>query len=245
MMVCCIIGFVLLACAISTGNRKQISRMSKWKVNIIHQSAMVGLLLTQQLQCRTAIKPKCQGEKSRHLGHYIDRLNGINKRSTQVSWTLVCTGELFMSLITNLLCLPCVLRSRWSRDKQVTCTTKPPTSPCLTKLAIDPPYLKPSISLTRPPPLTLYGTPTNLPSSRLVNPLPPSPRTSDPDWITDRVRKQSKKKQEAWVRLMNALLQDTPCLQSQYHRLKKLTKVAAEIIKRLFSQVSLHNLHNG
>ena len=58
--------------------------------------------------------------------------------------------------------------------------------------------------------------------------LPPSPRTSDPDWITDEVRNLSKKKQEAWIHLKNAPLQDTPHLQSEYNHLKKLTKVAAE-----------------
>ena len=58
--------------------------------------------------------------------------------------------------------------------------------------------------------------------------LPPSTRTSDPDWITDEVRNLSKKKQEAWIHLKNAPLQDTPHLQSEYNHLKKLTKVAAE-----------------
>ena len=57
--------------------------------------------------------------------------------------------------------------------------------------------------------------------------LPPSPRTSDLDWITDEVHNLSKK-QEAWVHLKNAPLQDTPRLQSEYNHLKKLTKVAAE-----------------
>ena len=42
------------------------------------------------------------------------------------------------------------------------------------------------------------------------------------------MRNLSKKKQEAWVRLKNAPLQDTPHLQSEYNHLKKLTKVAAE-----------------
>ena len=58
--------------------------------------------------------------------------------------------------------------------------------------------------------------------------LPPSPRTNDPDWITDEVHNLSKKKQEAWIRLKNAPLQDTTHLQSEYNHLKKLTKVAAE-----------------
>ncbi|MDA8001968.1 MAG: reverse transcriptase domain-containing protein [Alphaproteobacteria bacterium] len=57
--------------------------------------------------------------------------------------------------------------------------------------------------------------------------LPPAPKSSDPDWVTDEVRNLSKKKQKAWVSLKNAPLQDNSCL-SEYNRLKKLTRVAAE-----------------
>ena len=38
--------------------------------------------------------------------------------------------------------------------------------------------------------------------------LPPAPRSSDPDWITNEVHNLSRKKKEAWVRLKNAPPQD-------------------------------------
>ena len=58
--------------------------------------------------------------------------------------------------------------------------------------------------------------------------LPPAPRTSDPDWITDEVRNLSRKKQEAWVCLKNAPSHIFSLLKTRYNHLKKLTKVAAE-----------------
>ena len=57
--------------------------------------------------------------------------------------------------------------------------------------------------------------------------LPPAPKSSDPDWVTDEVRNLSKKKQKAWVSLKKAPLQDNSC-QSEYNSLKMLTRVAAE-----------------
>ena len=58
--------------------------------------------------------------------------------------------------------------------------------------------------------------------------LPPAPRISDPDWITDEVHNLSSKKKEAWVSLRNAPPQDITHLKSEYSHLKKLTTVAAE-----------------
>ena len=54
-----------------------------------------------------------------------------------VSWTLVCTDRFFLSQTTNLLCLLCVSRARPSANRQGPCVIKPPTSPNLTKLAIN------------------------------------------------------------------------------------------------------------
>ena len=58
--------------------------------------------------------------------------------------------------------------------------------------------------------------------------LPPAPRTSDPDWVTDKVRNLSCKKQEAWIHLKNAPSQDISQLKLEYNHLKRLTKIAAE-----------------
>ena len=58
--------------------------------------------------------------------------------------------------------------------------------------------------------------------------LPPAPRSSEPDWITNEVRNLSRKKKEAWVRLKNAPPQDITRLKAEYDHLRKLTKVAAE-----------------
>ena len=57
--------------------------------------------------------------------------------------------------------------------------------------------------------------------------LPPAPKSSDPDWVTDEVRNLSKKKQKAWVSLKKAPLQDNSC-QSEYNSLKTLARDAAE-----------------
>ena len=58
--------------------------------------------------------------------------------------------------------------------------------------------------------------------------LPPAPKISDPDWITDEVCNLFRKKQEAWVRLKNAPSNDISRLKTEYNHLKKLTQVAAE-----------------
>ena len=58
--------------------------------------------------------------------------------------------------------------------------------------------------------------------------LPPAPRSSDPDWITNEVHNLSRKKKEAWIRLKNACPQDITRLKTEYDHLKKLTKAAAE-----------------
>ena len=58
--------------------------------------------------------------------------------------------------------------------------------------------------------------------------LPPAPKISDPDWITDEVRNLSRKKQEAWVCVKNAPSNDISRLKTEYNHLKKLTQVAAE-----------------
>ena len=58
--------------------------------------------------------------------------------------------------------------------------------------------------------------------------LPPAPKISDPDWITDEVRNLSRKKQEAWVHLKNAPSNDISRFKTEYDHLKKLTQVAAE-----------------
>ena len=58
--------------------------------------------------------------------------------------------------------------------------------------------------------------------------LPPAPKISDPDWITDEVCHLFRKKQEAWVRLKNAPSKDISHLKTEYNHLKKLTQVTAE-----------------
>ena len=58
--------------------------------------------------------------------------------------------------------------------------------------------------------------------------LPPAPKVSDLDWITDEVLNLSRKKEETWVRLKNAPSNDIPHLKTEYNHLKKLTQVAAE-----------------
>ena len=58
--------------------------------------------------------------------------------------------------------------------------------------------------------------------------LPPAPRSSDTDWVTDEVRNLSHKKQEARIRLKNAPSKDISRLKCEYNHLKRLTKVAAE-----------------
>ena len=63
------------------------------------------------------------------------------------------------------------------------------------------------------------------------NNLPQLPKKKEADWITDEVRNLSNKKKEAWL-----LLRDTassgdhryPNATAEYHRLRRLTKVAAE-----------------
>ena len=64
--------------------------------------------------------------------------------------------------------------------------------------------------------------------------LPPAPRSSDPDWVTDEVRNLSRKKQEAWIRLKNAPPQDISRLKREYNHLKRLTKIAAEKARNLW-----------
>lgn len=50
--------------------------------------------------------------------------------------------------------------------------------------------------------------------------LPPAPRSSDPDWITNEVRNLSRKKKEAWVHLKNAPPQVITRHKMEYDHLK-------------------------
>ena len=62
-----------------------------------------------------------------------------------------------------------------------------------------------------------------------IETLPISPPTHEAEWMTDELRSLSKKKKETWLRLRDATPNTQRAdLKSEYQRLKKLTKVAAD-----------------
>ena len=89
------------------------------------------------------------GDRSRP-GHMIDYVLVKKRFRTSVLDTRVYRSTLHESdheLVVSSLRFKIKAKRRQTSNMR----TKPPTSPCLVKLATDPSYLKPSFSLTRPP----------------------------------------------------------------------------------------------
>ena len=140
-----------------------------------------------------------------------------------MSLTLVCISRLSMSLTTNSLCLLCASKSRPSID-----TYRVTTLSNHKRFYYQSVLAESFHEFDQTSSINAQWNSFKSSIQKACKSLPPAPRSSDPDWITNEVCNLSRKEKEAWIRLKNAHAQDITRLKTEYNHLKKLAKAAAE-----------------